>query len=252
MTTRIQLNHMELISQKEKKILGVLQKMGNSSISSIAKESLINRTALYYTIESLLKKGLITKILRDGIAFFQPIPLPAYDDWVKRKLLTISTQANELRRWLKEQKGQSPTLQSDTRYFEGLEGVKSVYADTWRDNPDKLIYAITDYDRAYEALNDFMEKDYFPARVQHEVRVKSLLPKKAITGKRDIPRAKKLLREMRFIDLFDNLGIEINIYGSKLAIIAFDKIKPSGVIIKNEIIANAFKQIFEYLWKSVK
>ncbi len=243
---------MELINTKEKKVLGVLYKLGDASISTIAKETLINRTALYHTVEGLLNKGLITKVQRDNAAFFQPIPLSAYDEWIKRQFSSLSNEAGQFKSWLKEQKGQPPTLHADTRYFEGLEGVKNVYADTWRDNPDKIIYAITDYDKAYDTLNDFLENDYFPNRVRHEVQVKSLLPKKAITGTRDIGRAKKLLRDMRFIDLFDNLGIEINIYGSKLAIIAFDKKKPSGVIIKNEIIAKAFKQIFEYLWQSVK
>ncbi len=243
---------MELINAKEKKVLGVLYKLGDAPIRTVAKETLINRTALYYIVDSLLQKGLITKVQREGVAFFQPIPLAAYDDWIKRQLVEWASEASDLKGWLKDQKGQLPTLQSDTRYFEGLEGIKNLYADTWRDNPERTIYAITDYDRAYEALNDFMEKDYFPARIQHGVRVKSLLPKSAITGKRDILRAKELLREMRFIDLFDNLGIEINIYCPKLAIVAFDKIRPSGVIIKNEIIASAFKQIFEYLWKSVR
>ena len=243
---------MELINPKEKKVLGVLYKLGDALISSIARETLINRTALYYTVDTLLQKGLITKIERDGKAFFQPIPLSALDDWTKRQIVTVSAEAGELHSWLLEQKGQLPSLQSDTRYFEGLEGVKNLYADTWRDNADKIIYAITDYDRAYQALNDYLEHEYFPNRVDHGVRVKNLLPKTAVTGKRDIPRAKKLLREMRFINLFENLGIEINIYGSKLAIVAFDKVRPSGVIIKNEIIARAFKEIFEYLWKSVK
>lgn len=243
---------MELINSKEKRVLGALYKLGDSPISKIAKETLLNRTALYHTVEGLLSKGLLTKINKEGGAYFQPLPFAQYEDWAKRQVVAVSDQTDELKHWLKQQENQLPTLYSDIRYYEGKEGVENLYADSWRDNKEKVIYAITDYDKAYEVFNDFMEKEYFPDRIKHQIEVKSLLPKNAESGKRDLVRSKELLRDMRFIDLFKDLGIEINIYGPKVSIVAFDKVKPSGVIIKNEIIAKAFKGIFEYLWTSVK
>jgi sugar-specific transcriptional regulator TrmB len=243
---------MELINTKEKKILGALYRLGDSPISQIAKEALINRTALYHTVDRLLSKGLITKINKEGGAYFQPLPLPAYEDWAKRQITSVESQTKELKNWLENKKEQLPTLYSDIRYFEGIEGVKNLYADSWRDNPDQMIYAITDYDKAYKTLNDFLEKEYFPYRVKKGIKVKSLLPIDAKTGKRDKARAKDLLRDMRFIDLFKDLGIELNIYGDKVSIVAFDEKNPSGVIIKNSIIAKAFKNIFEFLWKNSK
>lgn len=246
------IEYMELINNKEKRILGALYKLGNAPISKIAKETLVNRTALYHTIEGLLSKGLITKIDKEGGAYFQALPISSYEDWSRRQISSLLSQSNELKEWFGSQNNQLPTLHSDIRYFEGIDGVKNLYSDSWRDNDEKIIYAITDYDKVYYVLNDFMENEYFPARVRHEVQVKSILSKDAITGKRDIKRSKELLRDMRFVNIFKNLGIEINIYGSKVSIVAFDNIKPSGVIIKNEIIAKAFKSIFEYLWKEAK
>lgn len=243
---------MELINSKEKRILGALYKLGDAPISKIAKETLINRTALYHTVESLLNKGLLTKIKKEGGAYFQPLPLSTYEDWAKRQIASVSSQTNDLKEWLENQGDQLPTLYSDIRYYEGIEGVENLYNDSWRDNNEKMIYAITDYDKAYETFNDFMEKEYFPYRIKNGIQVRSLIPKNAVTGKRDVARSKELLRDMRFINLFKNLGIEINIYGPKVSIVAFDKIKPSGVIIKNEIIAKAFKGIFEYLWNDAK
>ena len=59
-----------------------------------------------------------------------------------------------------------------------------------------------------------------------------------------------MIREMKFVKLFENLGIEINIYASKVSIVTFNEKNPSGVLIKNDLIAKAFKNIFEYLWKN--
>ena len=128
----------------------------------------------------------------------------------------------------------------------------SLYHDTWRNNEEKVIYAITDYEKAYATIgNEFLRNDYFLRRVKKGVKVKSLLPDSEI-GRKDLKTAKELLRDMRFIDLFDDLGIEINVYDDKLALFAFDEKKPSGVLIKNKTIARAFKHIFEYLWRSAK
>lgn len=243
---------MQFLNDKEKKIFGVMYRLGSAPISAIAKEAMLNRTALYHTIQKLVHRGLVTTVQKEGVAFFEPVSVEEYEQWSQRKVDEFVQQTNDLKVWLQEQEGRVETLQSEIRYYEGLDGVRSIYDDTWRDNPEKVIYAITDYDKAYAALNDFMEKDYFPTRVKKGIRVKSLLPSSAVTGKRDKPRAKQLLREMRFVDLFKDLGIEINIYNAKLAIVAFDPKKPSGVIIKNEIIARAFKEIFEFIWKKAK
>ncbi len=138
------------------------------------------------------------------------------------------------------------------KYFEGHAGVQALYGDTWRDNAGKEILAITDYEQAYAVMGDqFFREEYFKQRVGHGVRVKSLLPDSPI-GRADAKHAAELLRDMRFINLFKKLGIEINIYDDKVALVAFDAKKPSGVMIKNQIIARAFRNIFEYLWKTGK
>jgi sugar-specific transcriptional regulator TrmB len=243
---------MELINNKEKRVLGALYKLGEAPISKIAKEILINRTALYHTIEGLLAKGLVTKINKEGGAYFQALSLEVYEDWAKRQVAAVSSETAELKGWLENHQGKLPTLFSDIKYFEGIGGIENLYSDSWRDNNEKVIYAITDYDKAYALLGNFLENEYFPDRINAGVSVKSLLPENAKTGKKDIARSKDLLRDMRFVSIFKDLGIEINIYGSKISMVTFDNKNPSGVIIKNEIIAKAFKEIFEYLWKGAE
>lgn len=248
---QVHTNCMNLVNEKEKKVLGVLYKLGDASIRTLSKETLINRTALYHTTETLLEKGLVTKIEKDSVTFFQALPFSAYEDWAQKKITSISKETTLLKQWLQSQEKKSPSLYSEIRYFEGRDGVEHLYADTWRDNPEKLIRAITDYDSAYKVLNDFAE-EYFIDRIENNVRVKNLLPKDSITGKKDLGRKEDLMRDMRFLDIFKDLGIEINIYGNKVGIVAFDEQKPTGVIIKNDIIAEAFVRIFEYLWKTSK
>ena len=53
---------------------------------------------------------------------------------------------------------------------------------------------------------------------------------------------------VKFIDIFEDLGIEVNIYDDKVSIVAYDKKLPSGVLIKNAKISEAMRKIFQYLW----
>ena len=239
---------MRLLTEKEQKVLGGLYKLGSSPISKIAKETLLNRTALYHTIELLIDKGLVTRIQKEHGQYIQPISIEEYKMWAQNQVEEMRQQTETLEKWIAQQT-ESQSLYSDIRYFEGKEGLKHLYADTWRDNKDKIIYAITDYENAYAVLNEFLEKEYFPDRIRFGVQVKNLLPSSA-AGKRDLARAKKLLRDVRFLDIFKNLGIEINIYGNKVAIMAFDKKHPTGILIKNALIAQALKDIFDHLWNS--
>lgn len=240
------------INKNEKRVLRSLYALENATVYEIAKHTLINRTTLYPILEKLLEKGLVTKIKIEGNTYFQPISVKDFTLWAKRIKDALDKENQEFIDEIKNQsRREATTLLPEIKHFSGMEGVKNLYADTWRDNPEKIIYAITDYEKAYETLGDFLYKDYFPQRIKHGIRVKNILPDSAI-GRRELKNKKSLLREMKLIDIFKDLNIEINIYGSKVAIIAYDKKNPSGVLIKNEKIAGALKNIFEHIWKHSK
>ena len=242
----------KILSLKEKNILSALYRLGDASVQEIAKETLINRTTLYPILNKLLQRGLISKISIESKTLYRVIGANDFKQWLSRQKKKTEKNFVQLNHWLElTEKKKKPTLLSDFRYFEGKEGIKNLYADTWRNNEEKIIYAITDYHTAYKTMGNFFRKEYFPARVSHRVRVKNIIPE-SYEGRRDLKLAKKLLRQVKFIKLFENLEIELNIYDDKVAIAAFDKKLPSGVLIKNEKIATALKNIFEYIWRNSK
>lgn len=243
------MNNIDL-NEKEKKIMAGLYKLGTCTVGALAKETLINRTTLYPIMEKLLEKGLVTQVGTEEKSFFKPISTKEFKDWVIRRKEEANKTGDHLLEWIKSQDSTKRTsLVSDIRYYEGLESVKSLYADTWRNNESKQLYCITDYKGALDAMSEFFLKDYLPTRVKHGISVKNIVPESE-EGRKAKKTAKEMLREFKFIKIFENLEIEINIYDDKTSIVAFDKEKPSGVLIKNEKIASAMKNIFEYLWKT--
>lgn len=241
----------QILTEKELTVFTSLQKLGKSQVSEIAKETLLNRTALYHTLSLLINKGLVNETKTDTSSYYESLSVAEYKVWEKRKITEFQTGLARIGHIVSNSSKSDTTLRSKFRYYEGIEAVKNLYAETWRDNPRKEILAITDYEKAYETLNDFFEHEYFPDRVRHGVKVFSLLTKDKY-GERDMKRSKALLREMRFSDVLKKLGIEINIFGDSVAIVAFDKKKPTGVLIKNNLIAQAFEKMFRFIWDNSK
>lgn len=239
----------EFLNDKERRVMTGLYHLSGCTVADLAKETMINRTTLYPLLEGLIAKGLVSRVTVEDKMLFQAISRTDLEHWIRRKKHEAERAAEESYHWLRHQDQKTqPSLLSEVSYFEGMDGLKSLYADTWRNNNGKMLYCLTDYTSGYAVLDDFLDSDYFPQRVRHGVHVKSLLPDSDI-GRREIKRAKALLREMRFLPVFKDLQFEINIYDDKLAIVAFDPKRPSGVLIKNARIAEAMKHIFDYLWK---
>jgi sugar-specific transcriptional regulator TrmB len=239
---------MNLVNEKERRVFAALQKLQTATVQELATETLINRTALYHTLDLLKKKGLVTEVKRNYTTVFQALSPIDFDIWSKTKLLALQKELNEIKTTIVKQQPSKPNLYSQIRYYEGVNAVKNLYYNTLRDNDEKEILAITDYSKAYGTLNDFFEEEYFPDRVQKGINVKSLLSKSPL-GKRDVARQKELLREMRFNDVFKDFGIEINIVHNKVIIVAFDEQKPMGIMIKNPTISEAFRRIFSFIWE---
>jgi len=237
------------LNNKEKQVISALYTLESSSVSLLSKQTLINRTTLYPILEKLLRKGLITKLELENTTIYEPISQSDFREWLKNKEKEAKNQLNSLSSWLKEQKNQDKgSLLSEIKYFDGKEGLKALYADTWRENSGKEILAITDYKQAYNLMGREHWREYFKMRVKKGVNVKNLLPP-SVEGKEDVEDSKEYLREMKFIKIFEDLGIEINVYDNKVSIASFDEEHPNGVLIQNRKIAEAFKNIFQFLWK---
>ena len=240
----------EILTPKEQRILGVLYKTPNCSVSRLAKETVLNRTSLYPILEKLIAKGLVSAFTQDGVTIYEPIEPTQFKMWLKKKNDELAKQTTELTHWLDSttKAQQAPSLVSKLKYFEGFDGVRNMYADTWRNNESKMIYAITDVKAAVTTMGDFFYNEYMPARIAHQVKVKDIMTDNE-AGSKEVKMTDQVLREARLAKgLFEDLGVEINIYENKLAIAAYDKERPCGVIIENEKIASAMKNIFEYLW----
>lgn len=243
---------MNLLDTKERRVLESLYTLGQCAVSAIAKDTLLNRTALYHTLQKLIKKGLVTQVVKEKVTYFEPVSVDDFKSWANARIRSGTTEIEtDIAKFKAIQSSATPSLYADVKYFEGRDGMRSLYNDSLRDNKEKIIYSITDYEKGYKTLHDFFDEEYITDRIKKGIAVRSIVPESKFNRMYN-KKGKHLNRSMGFIDLFKDLGIEINIYGDRMSIVAYDAKQPVGLIIKNEIITKAFKEIYKYLWKSAR
>lgn len=236
------------LQDKEPDVYLTLLKMpGVQPASIIAGRAELNRSTTYKALMKLVKKGLVTKTQRQGVTcFFAEDPEGRLKHLIESKERTF----NEMNQIILEQ---LPLLmvnqESDLpkiRYYENIEGIKSIYEAILKEEKD--VYRYGDIEKIYEALGDYTD-EFIKKRNELGITTHAIMPyDKKISA--EINKHKKEDREVMYIPhkLFPIDG-EIRIFGNKVAIISLREKSFIGVIIESETIAKMFYSIFMLTWK---
>lgn len=230
------------LADKEAKVYLALTELGTAVVSDIAHKSGINRVTIYDILEKLKIRGMVSYYTKKKTKYFSSIaPETMLEEFEKRtsdlrgslpKFKTLTGEINHPR----------------IRYFEGLEGIKAIYADTLTSKTE-----ILNYSNSYEIRKKWpnYDQEYVTKRAQKKIHLRGICPKDK-AGEAVQSQDKKYYREMRLIpsDQFDFTN-EINIYDDKVAIISF-KDELIGMIIESIEIANSQRAIFNMCWQFSK
>ncbi|MBL4694768.1 hypothetical protein JKY72_05365 [Candidatus Gracilibacteria bacterium] len=227
------------LSEKEARVYLSCIEKGTAPVSEVAKGAAINRVTCYDILEKLKKKGLVSYFTKQKIKYFTATsPETLVDEYEKR--------SNDLRASLPQFKRLTgETNHPRIRYFEGIEGIKAIYADTLTSKSD-----ILNFSNSHEIRHMWPEydKEYVEKRAKKKIYLRGISPKDA-EGEIVKAENKIYFREIRLIDRdqFD-FSNEINIYDDKVAIISF-KDELIGMIIESPEIANSQRAIFNMCWQ---
>lgn len=114
-------------SDKESAIYLALLQVDNASILDLAKKTNINRTTIYFVIESLTKKGLVSEIRIGKKIHFAAEAPERLETYIERQKTILEEHSRRLKDMLPEIKavqrelGERPVV----KYFEGREGIIS-------------------------------------------------------------------------------------------------------------------------------
>jgi HTH-type transcriptional regulator, sugar sensing transcriptional regulator len=218
--------------------------LGSSNAIAIAKKAAVIRTTVYDILVSLINKGLIVQSQKGKKRLFyaeEPEKLNNLLEDKRKKLGEIMP----LLKSIYNTAGTKPKI----RYYEGKDGLKEVYRDTYRFGFKGDLVAFVTEDIISRLGLDFAN-EYIQARSKHKIFARVIGPDtEAIKNyKKD---DKKFFKETRLVDHKKfPFSIEMNIYGQKISFLSFKE--EMGIIIESTEIAKNMKLLFELAWQGAK
>ncbi len=241
------------LTSNEAILYELLLRMGEQSVSILARESGLKRTNVYYLLGELQKKGLISSHEDHKKTFFK-LESP-------QKLIELAdNQLKEKERIRTDLSSLLPDLTSSyiltyekpiVTLFEGVQGLKQIYEDTLREG--KPIYAALLPYEIDEELRKWLRTTYLKKRTTMKIHANVLIASNsfASTYKQEDTKYERttfIVPQKKF-----PFQQEVNIYGDKVAIMNYKKGEHLiGMIIHNPLIAKTFKALYDLAWEAAE
>lgn len=226
------------LSEKEAQTYLTLLPLGSINLQEIAKRVNFPRTTVYNTLSYLSQKGLVSKIIKKGVTFFE-----ASDP---EKLIDNLKQKKELlERVLPDLQGLKKSIieTSSVEIYEGNKGLSTILSDVFKIK--QQTYYFGSYSLSIERLK------HLPGHFR-TLRLDRKIPAKIVIDKHNEETfhkpAYKKITEMRFLDSLKDFPCMIFIYGNNVAIYTLED-ELVGIIIRNKQVAEAIMLVFNIYWK---
>lgn len=238
-------------SETETKLYIILLKSGPLTVADLAEKSKINRTAAYAHINSLLQKGIITKV-KGSTNKIGANPPDHLHYLVEQKAIQVGILQEKLPSVISVLNSSiantNHSIQQETKYYKGEAGVKIIYKECLK----------TDILRTYFNASE-IEK-VFPENIKLFNNALDTNPKmKMLEILEDSPAAKWQTNywnhnQKYFYKFLPNdiklTANDILLYNGKVAIINIkDRDNIDGVVLENRDYYNNSVQLFDLLWR---
>jgi len=233
------------LSDKEARVYMAMLEMGPSSVTEISKKARITRTNTYHILNALAVKGLVSTHEKKSKMIFAAEDPERIISMLEIKLKEIEDGIRHAKKILPEFKAiyKNPSGKLKVKFYEGVEGIISVYEDTLTSKSTILSYGSVENEHAF--MPGYIP-EYYERRAGRGIHLK------AITAYTELSFAikaldKRHLRISKIVPLDFQISPEINIYDDKVAIMSLKE--KFGAIIESRETADAFRKLFNLAYE---
>jgi predicted transcriptional regulator len=234
-----------------------LLESGGAFPSNLAQKTRINRSTVYKILTDLSIKGLINEIQKGKKLYYQaerPAKLLRY---ARHQVDAAGDAYESVQKIFPELEGIYSLIPNKPRilYFEGSEGVLSIYEDHVTEQKPYEMLGIANTNEVLKFLGDTYFKKYRKMKERIGITTRGILP----TGKESERYAtdiygdvsEKTRPRIRFLpkENFPFKG-EITVYGTnKVSVMNLDEKYATGIVIEDETFHGLMRTIFDLAWK---
>jgi len=138
------------LTDKEALVYLELLKLGKINLQELAKRVDLPRTTIYNTLNYLHVKGLVSKIVKENVTYFEAVEPSRMIDSIDQKkeiLLSVLPELESLKNQIMES--------SSVEIYEGFKGVSTILLDVF--NKKQQTYYFGSYSKSVEVLKHLQE-----------------------------------------------------------------------------------------------
>jgi sugar-specific transcriptional regulator TrmB len=228
------------LTPSEAKIYLILLEKGASLAGFISRNTGIHRRSVYDAIERLIQKGLVSYIKSNNRKYFEAVSPERLIEILKKREEDVNSIIPDLKKLQQLNEGKKETL-----FFRGKAALRSAFDDQISEGKEICIWG------AVANTNELLPY-YFPhfdrQRVKNKIRTRILFNE----SERGNPNISKIpLADIRFVPKEVSSESATHIYGRNICIVAW-KPDPIAILIRETVIADGFRNYFEFMWSLAK
>ncbi len=245
------------LTKGETKVFSALIKTGSTTAGAIIKETGMQRSAAYFCLDSLIRKGLVGYIVKNNMKYFEANKPESLFDFLKEKKIEIDMQEKELKKIIPiifAKKIKAEEKGHEAKIYEGWKGVMNAYSD--------ILEPMKAGDEAYafsptagygganaERVRRLIRKVRLE-RAKKKVRLKMIMSeslKKTLGADQEETR----YTEVRYLPEESMNPAVVHVYGSSVLTVLWSE-TPVAFLIRSKGVAESFRNYFKLLWKQAR
>ncbi len=238
------------LSKNEIKIYFALLELEQSSATPIVKKSGVSNSKVYPTIEKLIKRGLVSYVIKNNVKYFQASNPQNLIEFLENKEKLILQQKKEIEKIIPqiEQKRILARDKQEAQVYEGMAGIKAAFntiLNKISSNGEYYVFTLGEELREAELKHFF--RDYHKKRIEKKINVKLI----ANEGIRKIFIKDHLYKKMKV--KFSKLKLPTGIFlfdDYVMTVVWLEN--PTAFVIQSKKNAEKYKQFFLEMWKTAR
>jgi len=230
-----------------------LLRLGPSAIGAIVAQTGLQKSTVYFCLEKLGKKGLLSHFTRNNVKVFEVESPKRILDYLDGRQKEIDGQKQQITRLIPEFLAQRQDSLSghSAKIFEGWDGLKAAFDDileSLNEGDEYCVLGVTTMPSTKERFRRFI-RQFHLKRAQKKITSKIILNKDLLDtiGK---DREEEPYTEAKYIEKEFMTPAISNIYSDKVLFTIWDP--PYGFQLKSRELNLSLKNYFSTLWKHAK
>jgi HTH-type transcriptional regulator, sugar sensing transcriptional regulator len=237
-------------TEGETKVYLALLNLGETTVGPIIKESGISRSKVYEVLEKLMKKGIVSYILREKTKYFQAAQPSKIKDYLEEKEKEFQKQKIEFEKVLPELELKQEKSEKTAQIFSGFRGIQTVHEHLFSklEKGEEYVYMGIPslQSEKYLIYWDRMHKRRINEGITCRLLFNQGTDKKHLTK-----RNKQKGCEARYMSIPIKTPSWFMIYKDTV-VIGLPSDDEMAIEIINSKVADSFKEYFEAFWKLSK